>query len=116
MSGEYAPDVGIHAGAPLITAHSDKEGAAPTFKKGFEHHSLWSFRRPGHRRHRITAPGCFARIVLRRAGLDTDRDLECQFRSPGDYRMHLRRLRAGELDAALVGRPTSRSTVRRCTR
>jgi ABC-type nitrate/sulfonate/bicarbonate transport system substrate-binding protein len=50
-----------------------------------------------------TAPGCFARIVLRRAGLDPDRDLECQYPLPGDYGMHLRRLRAGEIDAALVG-------------
>ncbi|WP_433273588.1 ABC transporter substrate-binding protein [Pseudonocardia xinjiangensis] len=50
-----------------------------------------------------TAPGCFARIVLRRNGIDPDNDLECQYRSPGDYGMHLRRLRAGEIDAALVG-------------
>jgi NitT/TauT family transport system substrate-binding protein len=50
-----------------------------------------------------TAPGCFARIVLRRAGLDPDRDLECQYRMPGDYGMHLRRLHAGEIDAALIG-------------
>jgi hypothetical protein len=46
-----APDHGIHGGAPLVidvdatlvTAHSDKEGAAPTFKKGFGHHPLWAF-------------------------------------------------------------------------
>jgi hypothetical protein len=29
--------------ATLVTAHSDKEGAAPTFKKGFGHHPLWTF-------------------------------------------------------------------------
>lgn len=50
-----------------------------------------------------TAPGCFARIVLRRAGLDPDRDVRCDVRSPGDYGMDLRRLRDGEIDAAFVG-------------
>ena len=45
------PTTGIDAGAPLVidvdatlvTAHSDKEGAAPTFKRGFGHHPLWAF-------------------------------------------------------------------------
>ena len=32
-----------------------------------------------------TAPGCFARIVLRKHGLNPDRDLECVVRAPGDY-------------------------------
>ncbi|WP_432172988.1 ABC transporter substrate-binding protein [Streptomyces sp. Tue6028] len=50
-----------------------------------------------------TAPGCFTRIVLRRAGLDPDRDIQSIVRSPGDYGMDLRRLRDGEIDAALVG-------------
>jgi ABC-type nitrate/sulfonate/bicarbonate transport system substrate-binding protein len=50
-----------------------------------------------------TAPGCFARIVLRRAGLDPDRDVHCVLRSPGDYGMDLRHLRDGEIDAAFVG-------------
>jgi ABC-type nitrate/sulfonate/bicarbonate transport system substrate-binding protein len=50
-----------------------------------------------------TAPGCFARIVLRRAGLDPDRDLHAIVRPPGDYGMDLRRLRDGGIDAALVG-------------
>jgi hypothetical protein len=50
-----------------------------------------------------TAPGCFARIVLRKHGLDPDRDLECVVRAPGDYQMDLRRLRNGVLDAAYVG-------------
>jgi NitT/TauT family transport system substrate-binding protein len=50
-----------------------------------------------------TAPGCFARIALRRAGLDPDRDIHCVARVPGDYGMDLRRLRDGSIDAALVG-------------
>jgi len=50
-----------------------------------------------------TAPGCFARIALRRAGLDPDRDIQTIVRSPGDYGMDLRWLRDGEVDAALVG-------------
>jgi hypothetical protein len=51
LAGEHAPDHGIDPGSPLIidvdatlvTAHSDKEGAAPTFKLGFGHHPLWAF-------------------------------------------------------------------------
>lgn len=50
-----------------------------------------------------TAPGCFARIVLRRCGLDPDQDLQCVARAPGDYQMDLRRLRDGSIDAAYVG-------------
>ncbi|MDX3235311.1 ABC transporter substrate-binding protein [Streptomyces sp. ME03-5709C] len=50
-----------------------------------------------------TAPGCFTRIVLREAGLDPDRDIRTVVRPPGDYGMDLRRLRTGEIDAALVG-------------
>ncbi|MFJ5644144.1 ABC transporter substrate-binding protein [Streptomyces sp. NPDC093223] len=76
---------------------------------------LWFLARPGlasladlagrrlavHAPH--TAPGCFTRIVLRGAGLDPDRDVRAEVRAPGDYGMDLRRLRNGELDAALVG-------------
>ena len=50
-----------------------------------------------------TAPGCFTRIVLRRVGLDPDRDLHAVARPPGDYGLDLRHLQAGSLDAALVG-------------
>jgi ABC-type nitrate/sulfonate/bicarbonate transport system substrate-binding protein len=48
-------------------------------------------------------PGCFARIVLRRHGLDPDRDVKCVVRHPGDYQMDLRHLRDGSIDAAYVG-------------
>ena len=51
LAGVHAPDHGqdtdrpliIDVDATLVTAHSDKEGAAPTFKKGFGHHPLWAF-------------------------------------------------------------------------
>ena len=58
-----------------------------------------------------TAPGCFARIVLRKHGLDPDRDLECLVRHPGDYQMDLRRLRDGTIDAAYVGSTLSPEQV-----
>ena len=48
-------------------------------------------------------PGTFARIVLRKHGLDPDRDLACVESDPGDYQMDLRRLRDGSIDAAYVG-------------
>jgi ABC-type nitrate/sulfonate/bicarbonate transport system substrate-binding protein len=58
-------------------------------------------RRAVHAPH--TAPGCFARIVLRRAGLDPDRDVRTIVRRPGDYGLDLRHLRDGSIDAAYVG-------------
>ncbi|AXN44479.1 hypothetical protein NJB1907f44_05230 [Mycobacterium marinum] len=48
-------------------------------------------------------PGTFARIVLRKHGLDPDHDVECVVRHAGDYQMDLRRLRDGTVDAAYVG-------------
>ncbi len=50
-----------------------------------------------------TAPGCFARIVLRKHGLDPDRDVKCVVMTPGDYSRHLHSLAEGALDAAFVG-------------
>lgn len=50
-----------------------------------------------------TAPGCFSRIVLRKHGLDPDRDVRSIVMTPGDYSHHIRRLVDGSLDAAFVG-------------
>jgi NMT1/THI5 like len=58
-----------------------------------------------------TAPGCFARIVLRKHGLDPDRDLECVVRAPGGYQMDLRRLQDGSIDAAYIGSTLSPEQV-----
>jgi len=51
LAGEQAPDhrrdaadpLVIDVDATLVTAHSDKEQAAPTFKRGFGFHPLWAF-------------------------------------------------------------------------
>jgi hypothetical protein len=51
LAGGHAPDHGSGAAAPLVidvdatlvTAHSEKERAAPTFKRGFGFHPLWAF-------------------------------------------------------------------------
>jgi hypothetical protein len=51
LAGEHAPDHTAAAAAPLVidvdatlvTAHSEKECAAPTFKRGFGFHPLWAF-------------------------------------------------------------------------
>ena len=48
LAGEHSPTAGISAERPLVidvdatlvNVHSDKEGAAPTFKKGFGYHPL----------------------------------------------------------------------------
>jgi hypothetical protein len=50
-AGRHAPDRQVSAQDPLVvdldatlvTAHSEKEAAAPTFKKGFGFHPLWAF-------------------------------------------------------------------------
>ncbi len=51
LAGDTAPDHGISGEHPLVididatlvTAHSEKEHAAPTYKKGFGHHPLLAF-------------------------------------------------------------------------
>jgi ABC-type nitrate/sulfonate/bicarbonate transport system substrate-binding protein len=51
----------------------------------------------------LVAPGCFARIILRGRGLDPDADIEAVPMHPGDYSEHVRLLKRGGLDAAVVG-------------
>ncbi len=51
LAGKDAPRHGATAAAPLVidldatlvTAHSEKENARPTFKRGFGFHPLWAF-------------------------------------------------------------------------
>jgi hypothetical protein len=51
LAGEHAPDTGrdgddpliIDTDATLVGAHSDKQGAAPTFKRGYGFHPLCAF-------------------------------------------------------------------------
>ncbi len=51
LAGRHAPDHQVSAARPvvidvdatLVTAHSEKEQARPTFKRGYGHHPLWAF-------------------------------------------------------------------------
>jgi hypothetical protein len=51
LAGQSAPDSGADGDSPvvvdidatLVTAHSEKQHAAPTFKRGFGFHPLWAF-------------------------------------------------------------------------
>ncbi len=51
LANQHAPDDGADGDAPmvidldatLVTAHSEKQHAAPTFKRGFGFHPLWAF-------------------------------------------------------------------------
>jgi hypothetical protein len=51
LAGVHAPDseadaehpLVVDVDATLVTAHSDKEQARPTFKRGYGHHPLWAF-------------------------------------------------------------------------
>jgi len=59
-AGEHAPDHGRNARSPLVidldatlvTSHSQKENAAPTFKRGYGFHPKGRVRRPRRRRDR----------------------------------------------------------------
>ena len=87
-----ALNVNTHSPLFWFLGHSDVASAADLAGRRLAVHSPQ------------TPPGCFARIVLRRAaGLDPDRDLDTIVRAPGDYGMDLRQLREGSIDAAFVG-------------
>ncbi len=51
LAGTHGPDHQVSAERPLVvdidatlvTSHSEKEDARPTFKRGFGHHPLWAF-------------------------------------------------------------------------
>jgi len=51
----------------------------------------------------LVAPGTFARAILRGRGLNPDVDIEAVELFPGDYSEHIRLLKSGELDAAVIG-------------
>src|SRR4051812_30377466 len=51
----------------------------------------------------LVAPGTFARIILRGRGLDPDADIEAVEMFPGDYGEHIRQLKSGALNAAVIG-------------
>lgn len=78
-AGATAPDQGIDAGSPLVIdldatlveAHSEKQYAAPTFKRGFGFHPLWAFIDHGE-----TGTGEPAAVQLRpgNAGANTAHD------------------------------------------
>ena len=79
LAGKDAPDHQIDAAAPLVvdidatlvTSHSEKEHAAPTFKKGFGFHPLWAF--ADHGQHGTGEP---LAVLLRpgNAGSNTAKD------------------------------------------
>ena len=89
LAGTHAPDAGVSVTDPLIidldatlvTAHSEKEQAAPTFKKGFGHHPLCAFIDHGSR-----GSGEAAVIMLRsgNAGSNTAADHKAVIRAALD--------------------------------
>lgn len=60
-----------------------------------------------------SAPGIWARIVLRRHGLDPDVDITSVPLPAGDYGEHLSLLRAGEIHAAVIGSTLSTEKLER---
>ncbi len=79
LAGTHAPDQTVSADDPLVVdldatlvpAHSEKEQAKPTFKKGFGFHPLWAFID-----HGTDGTGEPAAVLLRRgnAGSNTAAD------------------------------------------
>jgi NitT/TauT family transport system substrate-binding protein len=60
-----------------------------------------------------SAPGIWARIVLRRHGLDPDVDITPVVIPAGDYGRHVSLLRSGEISAAVIGSTLSAEKVAR---
>jgi len=104
LGGDHAPDAGISPADPLVidvdatlvTAHSEKEQAAPTFKKGYGHHPLCAFID-----HGAQGSGEAAVIMLRpgNAGSNTAAD-------------HTTVIRAALDQAGVGGRPGRRVLIR----
>jgi len=104
LAGEHAPDHAISAADPLVidvdatlvTAHSEKEQAAPTFKRGYGHHPLCAFIDHGQ-----AGSGEAAVIMLRpgNAGSNTAAD-------------HRSVIRAALDQAGVGGRPGRKVLVR----
>ncbi|VEI02960.1 Uncharacterised protein [Acidipropionibacterium jensenii] len=104
LGGDHAPDAGISPADPLVidvdatlvTAHSEKEQAAPTFKKGYGHHPLCAFID-----HGAQGSGECAVIMLRpgNAGSNTAAD-------------HTTVIRAALDQAGVGGRPGRRVLIR----
>lgn len=71
LAGEHAPDHAADASSPLVIdvdatlvgAHSEKESAAPTFKRGFGFHPLWASATTGPRAPGSRWPSCCGRAT-----------------------------------------------------
>ncbi|MEV3966425.1 IS1380 family transposase [Nocardia sp. NPDC050193] len=100
FAGTRAPDHGIDAAAPvvidvdatLIDAHSEKQQAAPTFKRGYGFHPLWAFIDHGE-----TGTGEPAAVMLRpgNAGSNTAHDHKQVLADALAQLPHLTQWRAG---------------------
>jgi hypothetical protein len=86
LAGPHAPNAGISAADPLIidvdatlvTAHSDKQEAAPTFKKGYGHHPLCAFID-----HGAAGSGEMAAVMLRPGNAGSNTGRRPHHRDPG---------------------------------
>ncbi len=100
LAGTRAPDHGIDTAAPvvidldatLIDAHSEKQQAAPTFKRGYGFHPLWAFIDHGE-----TGTGEPAAVMLRpgNAGSNTAHDHKQVLADALAQLPHLTQWRAG---------------------
>jgi ABC-type nitrate/sulfonate/bicarbonate transport system substrate-binding protein len=94
----------MHTGVPwtALCVNTDRPLFWLMARPGFEDVADLRGRRIGMHAA-LAAPGCFARIVLRERGLDPVADVEAVSMHPGDYAEHIRLLRSGGLDAAVIG-------------